>query len=110
MKASLSVLVCTAVFAVCGPAKAFSECVRPIKNLFQSTSSETMFYVTFDDGGSSIFKRDADISAGQMNRLAAMVLMAQSTGRQLTVRYPEDGLACPPTGTARSDFTGAWLK
>lgn len=87
----------------------YSECVRPVKDIWNNLGSAQSVWITFADGGSAMYKTESQLSAGQMARMTSMALTAQTTGKSLRVRYPEDGLVCPPTGAARNDVQGFWI-
>jgi hypothetical protein len=89
---------------------AYTECSRPIKDVWTTLDSGTGVWVTFSDGGSAIFKNESDLTSGQMSRFVSFALTAQTANKKLVVRYPEDGLVCPPTGANRNDFQGVWIK
>lgn len=100
------------LFLLVFPSLGFSitECDRPIQKIWstaESPDNETV-WVVFSDGGGAIYKSQSQISTGQMARFFSMVLTASTTGKDLRVRYPEDGLSCPPS-TNRNDFIGVWL-
>jgi hypothetical protein len=107
----IKALACVAAVTLCSvDAMAFTECTRPVSGIFEQFDIH-MLFVSFSDQGSSINKKEGNVSSGDMARFTAMVLMAQATGRPLTIRYPEDGMACPPpAGVSRDDFIGVWLK
>jgi hypothetical protein len=106
-KTTLAIMVAATMCSV--DAMAYTECTRPVLNIFEQFDIH-MIYVSFSDGGGTINKKEGNVSNGDMARFTAMVLMAQATGRPLTIRYPEDGLACPPPAGTRDDFIGVWLK
>ena len=87
----------------------YTECIRPIANVWTSLNSDTSVWITFTDGGSPVYKNESQLTEGQMNRLISFALTAQSAGKNLQVRYPEDGLSCPPVGAARNDIEGFWV-
>jgi len=89
---------------------AYTQCERPVNNVWASMTSAQSVWITFSDGGSSIYKRESQITPGQMSRFTSFALTAQTTGKKLIVRYPEDGLSCPPTGSPRNDVEGIWIK
>lgn len=95
------------------PAESFSytECARPVNKVWTNLISPDFesVWVLFSDGGGAIYKSQSQISTGQMARFFSMALLATSTGKDLIVRYPEDGLSCPPSET-RNDFMGVWSK
>lgn len=89
---------------------AYTECLRTVKGVWIAFDG-TGVNVTFVDGGSSITKTETQLTVGQMSRYISVTLTALTTGRQLSIRYPEDNLICPPVaGPARGDITGMWLK
>lgn len=90
-------------------AHAYTECDRPINLVWNSLSGSESVWVTFDDGGSAIFKAESQLTEGQMARFVSYALTAQASDRSLIVRYPEDGLQCPPVGAARNDAQGIWI-
>jgi len=92
------------------PSFAYTECERPIKNIWNNLTKTPAVWITFSDGGSAISRTEAQITPGQMSRFIAFALTAQTTGKLLIVRYPEDGLICPPKGAKRSDSLGIWIK
>ena len=87
---------------------AYTECKRPVKNIWSSMNSAKSVWVTFADNGSAIYKNESQITSGQMARFVSLAIAAQTTGKKLIVRYPDDNLACPPT-ESRNDFEGVWL-
>lgn len=115
-----TLLVCMAAY----PAISFShtECARPVERLFSKLNSNGpqsgKIKVAFADGGSSIYVIDGRGATTselnkqrQVDRMVAMVLTAQLTGKEVIIRYTEDNLACPPSaGPARDDIAGIWLK
>ncbi len=90
-------------------ALAFTQCTRPVNLVWNSLTSSTSVWITFSDGGSAIFKTEAQLTEGQMARFVSFALTAQASDRALIVRYPENGLQCPPTGAARNDAEGIWV-
>ncbi len=90
-------------------ASAFTECTRPVDRIWNSLTASSSVWMTFSDGGSAIFKTEAQLTEGQMARFVSYALAAQASGRNLIVRYPENGLQCPPTGAARNDAEGIWI-
>lgn len=98
----------TLLLAQVSSASAYTECVRQVRNVFSDLGGSVS--VTFIDAGAAISKSESVTSAAGVSRFLAMALLAQTTGRAVKVRYPEDGAACPPApGGTRSDFTGFWL-
>ena len=87
----------------------YSECDRPVQHIWTNFELPPQVWVTFSDGGSSIYKNTNLITEDQLNRFASFALTAQTTGKKLRVRYPETGLVCPPQGDARSDTKGIWI-
>jgi len=61
------------------------------------------------DGGGTISKSTSQVSEAQLARFFTMALTAQTTGKKLRVRYPEDNISCPPPSGNRNDFLGVWL-
>lgn len=88
----------------------YSECVRPVKNIWTSLANARTVWIIFQDVGSAVFKSESQLTEGQMSRFVSFALSAQATGRNLIVRYPEDDLTCPPTGKARNDIEGFWVQ
>ena len=91
-------------------AYAYKECTRPVQDVFMGLNSFNVLWVTFSDGGTAVYINETDITAGQMSRLFSAVLTAQTTGKQLIVRYADSGLTCPTSGSARNDIEAVWLK
>ena len=87
---------------------AYTECKRPVKNIWSSMNSAQSVWVTFAGNGGAIYKTESQVTSGQMARCVSFAITAQTTGKKLFVRYPEDNLACPPT-VSRNDFEGVWL-
>lgn len=91
-------------------AYSFTECARPVKGVWINLTG-TNINISFADGGSSITKDEAQLTDGQMARLLAVALTAQTTGKKLSIRYPEENVDCPPSaGNARNDVLGLWIK
>lgn len=109
MKNSLKLAFVLTVLLVSSSALAFTQCTRPVDLVWNSLTASTSVWITFSDGGSAIFKTEAQLTEGQMARFASYALTAQASDRDLIVRYPENGLQCPPTGSARGDVEGIWI-
>lgn len=90
-------------------AYSYTECSRPVKDVWINLNGSNV-NVMFSDGGSLIRKDETQLSQSQMARFMAVVLTAQATGKNLKVRYPEDGMTCPPTGSTRNDIDGVWIQ
>lgn len=97
-----------AVLLVTAGAQAFTQCTRPV-NLVWNNLLSSSIWITFSDGGSAIFKTGSQLSETQLARFASFALTAQASNRELIVRYPENGLQCPPTGASRNDVEGIWI-
>jgi|GEM_PF-4195982 len=92
----------------------YSECLRPVKKVWNQTKTnaspdQETVWIAFSDGGSPVYKKREQISEGQMARFYAQALTAITSGKKLLVRYPENGLSCPPVGSARNDILGMWI-
>lgn len=98
------------IFSFPSASFAYSECARPVGNIWSALNSEQSVWITFPDGGSPIYKKKSQLTSGQMSRFTALALTAQSTGKKLVIRYPEDGLECPSIGSARGDVQGIWIQ
>lgn len=102
-----------ALMAVCwlvvSPALAYTECTRPVKKIWNSLASNRSVWIVFSDGGGAIWKDAPQVTEEQLGRLFSQALTAHATGRHLIVRYPEDGLTCPPANN-RDDVLGVWLS
>ena len=88
----------------------FSDCIRPVGNIWTSLNSETIVWISFKDGGSPIYVSESLVTEGQMSRFVAFALNAQATEKNLIIRYPEDDLTCPPMGNPRNDMEGFWVQ
>lgn len=88
---------------------AYTECIRTVKNVWTNLSDTETVWVTFQDEGGAVFKTEAQLSDGQMQRFFSLLLTAQSTNQKVSIRYPEDNLVCPAVGDARNDVVGIWL-
>lgn len=89
---------------------AYTECDRPITGIWNSTNGSGSVWIKFGDGGSAIYKSEEQLTEGQMSRFVSFALTAQTTGKKLTVRYPDESLTCPPSGDARDDVMGIWIR
>lgn len=89
---------------------AYTECQRGVKKVWTNLSASKGFWVVFDDGGSSIYKEENQLTEGQMSRFVSLALTALTAGKSLIVRYPENDLSCPPTNGDRNDIEGIWLE
>lgn len=109
MKTLLKIILLSSVM-LSSSAYSFTQCTRPVNLIWNSMTGSNAVWVTFSDGGSAIFKTEAQLTEGQMARFVSFALTAQASDRELIVRYPENGLQCPPTGAARNDAEGIWIK
>jgi len=109
MKISYTIMVLCMLIASSN-AYSFTECMRPVKSIWIDLKTGANVNITFSDGGSSIRKSESQLTEGQMARFVSVALTAQTTGKKLTIRYPENEMSCPPTGSSRSDVTGFWIK
>lgn len=102
------VAVVATLMAVTSSAGAVTDCARQVKAIFNDFSG--MVYVTFVDGGAPVTKDLSVTSSTSISRFLSVSLAAQTTGRSMKIRYPENGAVCPPAaGSPRNDFTGYWL-
>lgn len=101
------IFLCLVLPATCF---AYTEFERPVRNIWSSLNSIQNIRITFSDGGSAIYKTESQITPGQMSRFISLALTAQTTKKNIVVRYPEDGLIYPPTGVARNDAEGIWIN
>lgn len=89
-------------------AAAFTDCLRSVENIFYNFDG--VVTVTFTDGTVAVKKSEAQSSPTAVSRLLAMAMTAQTTGRMLKIRFPEDAYDCKTAvGDARSDILGLWL-
>ena len=109
MRLSLSMVTLFTVLVFTN-AHSYTECARPVKSIWINLETGASVNITFSDGGSSISKSESQLTEGQMARFVSVALTAQTTGKQLTIRYPENEMSCPPIGSPRRDFTGFWIK
>ena len=98
-----------AAFFLSGNAFSFTECNREVENVWISFTPAESVFVTFKDGHSWIYKDIHTSNEQQKNRFFSQALAAQTAGKILRIRYPEDDLVCPPKGAARHDFEGVWI-
>lgn len=86
---------------------AFTECTRTVDSIWNDLDVQANVIVTFTDG-SAIDMKPAGITSEQMHRFFTMAVTAKTLGRDLTVRYAQDGMLCTEV-SVREDILGIWL-
>ena len=109
----LKLIAAMALSSLAGVSLAYTQCEKSPKNIWQDfNNSSADVWICFQPGnGGCIYKslNSPNMDGRRLNNFYAMGLAAVTTGRKLSVRYPEDNYNCASTAS-RGDITGAWLK
>ncbi len=87
----------------------FTECDLTPNKVFLNLSGNTV-WICFDGARCINKTQNETVTEAHINRLYSTGMAAISAGKQLRVRYPQDGESCSDlTSTTKSDIHGLWF-
>jgi hypothetical protein len=102
--AALYIGAAGAVFALCSPAHAITECTGQISRIWTGDSGNV--HVQLDNGLSWV----TSATDPNTKNILASAIAASVSGRSVTIRFNADAVPCNGSSSTRSDVGGMWLN